>query len=150
MDRDTRKSIFKMKSQGLSNQAVASLLGLKKDTLHEFCKKYHLIGPSEVIRLNIIELEQQNIICPHCCGPIRQKKRGRRKRFCSEKCRRAWWKENEEARSKKPKALYSNHCLACGKYFIVYGNHRQKYCSRACYLNHRYRREKDGVQKDKY
>jgi len=150
MDEETRKSIFKMKSQGLRNYAVASMLGLKKDTLHEFCKKYHLCGPEEVIRLNIIELVQHNIICPQCYGPIRHKKRGRRKRFCTEKCRRAWWKEHEEARNRNPKSWYSNQCLACGKYFVVYGNHCQKYCNRECYLNHRYRREQDGIQKDKY
>lgn len=145
MDKETRKSIFELKSQGVSNKVVAAVLGLKKETLLEFCKKYHLIGTAEVIQLNIIELKRQSIICPQCYGPIRQKKRGRKKRFCSDACRRAWWKENAEAKKREFEAWYSRKCPTCEKAFIVYGNAHQKYCSRTCYINHRYRREQDGI-----
>lgn len=36
------------------------------------------------------------------------------------------------------KAVYTHTCAGCGREFTAYGNARRKYCSHACYINHRF------------
>ena len=70
------------------------------------------------------------------CGAFVAQPTGRReKKFCSDKCRMAWWNSHPEAINKK--AYYTLVCEECGKEFESYGNNRRKYCCRNCYLNAR-------------
>lgn len=70
------------------------------------------------------------------CGVFVAQPTGRReKKFCSDKCRMAWWNSHPEAINKK--AYYILVCEECGKEFESYGNNRRKYCCRNCYLNAR-------------
>lgn len=145
MDIETRKSVFEMRSQGIGIQSIAKTLGINSESLKEFCKRYHLMGPSEVVKLNIIEQERQHIICPECRKKITRKKRGRTKRFCSEVCRRTWWEKHGSQKLKQSSAIYHFECLGCGRAFSAYGNQNRKYCCHRCYINHRYRRESNGI-----
>ena len=67
------------------------------------------------------------------CGEFVLQPTGRReKKFCSDKCRMAWWNSHPEAINKK--AYYTLVCEECGKEFVSYGNNRRKYCCRSCSL----------------
>ncbi len=52
-------------------------------------------------------------------------------KFCSDKCRMAWWKAHPDQLNRK--AIYHMVCAHCGQPFDSYGNSHRKYCSRACY-----------------
>ena len=70
--------------------------------------------------------------CSVCGKEIRQKETGRPRKFCSDPCRRRYWKAHP-----KPEHWDSYHeqvCPVCGRtFFARHENKRQRrYCSRAC------------------
>ncbi len=72
-------------------------------------------------------------ICPNCGGLFSQNARGRRKKFCSEKCRTAWNHRHPNPANWKNTSR-TCICPQCGKEFIAtreYGQLR-KYCSIPC------------------
>ena len=74
--------------------------------------------------------------CPKCGKPITQVPGRKHKRFCSDKCRNAWW--NSHLDLVKHKTTHTYVCPNCGKEFTVYGGRKRKYCCHACYIAHRF------------
>ena len=140
-----KETVYKLRLQGLGYKAVARELLLSVDAVKSYCKRHHLNGPPEAVQRNVQVIEEQRGLCPHCKQPIRQKKRGRSKRFCCDDCRYAWWKAHPEISSKNETALYPYTCEHCGKKFTIYGNKNRKYCSHACYIKARFWGEEDGI-----
>ena len=72
--------------------------------------------------------------CPECGKEVVQNARGRRKRFCSDKCRYAWKNKHQNPENWK---RMSYICPVCNKEFRDrgYGKIQRKYCSRSC-ANH--------------
>ena len=60
----------------------------------------------------------------------------KRKMFCSDACRVAWWNCHKDLVTRK--AVYMIPCAGCGKVFKSYGNRNRKYCSHGCYINARF------------
>ena len=81
----------------------------------------------------VIREDEYVDICPNCGGLFSQNARGRRKKFCSTKCRTAWnHRHPNKARWKDTSRTVI--CPQCGKEFTAtreYGRLR-KYCSRSC------------------
>ncbi len=81
----------------------------------------------------VIRPDEYVDICPNCGGLFSQNDRGRRKKFCSEKCRTAWNHRHpnpEKWKDTRREVI----CPQCGKTFTAtreYG-HLRKYCSHAC------------------
>ena len=69
-------------------------------------------------------------------GAIVQTPGRKRKRFCSDACRNAWW--NAHLSLVKRKAVRTVVCAGCGQPFEAYGRTPRKYCSHACYVAHRF------------
>lgn len=65
------------------------------------------------------------------CGAILKNADSRKKKFCSAKCRMAWWNTHQEYVMRT--AYYSFVCPQCGKTFTAYGNAKRVYCSRECF-----------------
>lgn len=85
--------------------------------------------------------------CPQCGGAVSQNGTGRRKKFCSERCRNLWWSEHQ-----KPEHWVSAQmktCPVCGKAFLsgkeLY--RPRKYCSHACSNRARAKDYKNVIQK---
>ena len=148
MNEVQRKEIFELRGLGYGYKSIARELGLSGDAVKSYCKRHHLNGPGEVVKLNIQVLEKRNIICPQCRKPIKQKGRGRARRFCSDECRRKWWQDNPQERNRKETATYKYTCSHCGKDFSSYGNKQRKYCSHDCYIKSRFWSEEDGIQEN--
>jgi orotate phosphoribosyltransferase-like protein len=54
MIEEQRKGIFKLRSQGLGYiKTIARELRLSSDTVKGYCKRHHLNGPGEVVKLNV-------------------------------------------------------------------------------------------------
>ena len=140
-----KEKIYKLRLQGVGYKAIAKELSLSADAVKAYCKRQHLNGPSEVVQLNAEVIQENNALCLNCKNPIRQKKYGRRKKFCSDACRYAWWNENQDQRSTNEAALYHFTCLHCGKQYSAYGNKRRKFCSHDCYIKDRFWGDEDGV-----
>ena len=140
-----KETIYKLRLQGLGYKAIARELLLSVDAVKGYCKRHHLNGPPEAVHLNVQVIEEHHGLCPYCKQPIRQKKRGRSKRFCSDVCRYTWWKVHPENSDRKEAATYPYTCQHCGNRCISYGNKTRKYCSHACYIKARFGGEEDGV-----
>ena len=90
-------------------------------------------GRAESLQEEVIRPDEYVDICPNCGGLFSQNARGRRKKFCSEKCRTAWNHRHPNPEKWKNTAR-TCICPQCGKEFIAtreYGQLR-KYCSVAC------------------
>lgn len=73
-------------------------------------------------------------VCRYCGKSIEKQTTGRRRIYCSEKCRRAWWKNHL--------SLYKHECMFCGKKFES-SSKTQKFCSHDCYIGDRFWRKED-------
>lgn len=82
-----REEIRKLRLNGLGYKMIAKLVGSKENNVHEFCKAHGLAGSAELVRLNYPIWCKQNSRCPICGAKIIQPKTGRRKKFCSGRCR---------------------------------------------------------------
>ncbi|MEG2198106.1 MAG: RNA polymerase subunit sigma-70 [Cellulosilyticaceae bacterium] len=133
-----KQKIYELRLQGLGYKAIATVLGLSRDSVRSYCKRHHLSGPKEVIKLNTPLIEKNHVFCLKCNTTLTQKGKGRHRKFCSNECRRSWWIENQDKRIRKQNAFYTFTCSYCKKEFEVYGNNSRKYCSHSCYINARF------------
>lgn len=70
--------------------------------------------------------------CPNCGAAVTQPKRGRRKVFCSDRCRFQW--KNRHPKPENWKTTRKAVCPVCGKEFLAFREYIQprKFCSRIC------------------
>ena len=133
-----RAMIRQLRLDGVGYKGIAAQLNLSRDVVRNFCKKNGLEGDGVVVDLNFEVKKQTGVLCMNCAKPLGKTKRGRAKRFCSEPCRRSWWKENPDKKTMKASAMYKMVCPCCGQEFISYGNKNRKYCSHECYIKDRF------------
>ena len=143
MTDEQQSKIKELRLKGLGYKAIATQIKLTRDVVRNYCKHHGLQGDACIVALNHELKIKSNIVCLCCQKPLRQKGRGRKKKFCSETCRRKWWKEHQEARKGKDTAFYTFICAHCGKPFKVYGNQNRKYCCHDCYIKDRFWREEE-------
>lgn len=135
---DTQAAQVKeLRLKGMGYRAVAEALGLSRDIVRNYCKTNGLGGYAAAAMRNVQEREADGNICLCCGRELIQQENGRPRKFCSEKCRRQWWKTHPEEGNQK--AMYTKACARCGKEFTAYGNNHRKYCSHDCYIRARFR-----------
>lgn len=127
-----KEQISTLRAAGASFGKIASALGMSINTVKSYCKR-NLVS-SEVLPAPKAATHTDR--CPQCNAPLVQTPGHRQKRFCSPKCRMAWWKAHPDAMQQKK--LTSVECQHCGTAFLQYGSRPRKFCSRGCYLSHRH------------
>ena len=135
-----KKMIREYRLKGVGYRAIGSRLGIPRDTVRDYCKQHGLFGSAEVAALNAAERMGKREACAYCFKPIQQKETGQPRKFCSEQCRKKWWKEHPEA--KKKRAYYQSRCRFCGKSFVAFGARKRTYCTDCKYLQRHERRKK--------
>ncbi|WP_411680071.1 helix-turn-helix domain-containing protein [Clostridium thailandense] len=131
-----KEKIQKLRQEGQSYSKIASALNISENTIKSYCRRNNL-GATESTKTKT-EKEIYSS-CKHCGKPLTYGTKGQPKKFCSEECRRLWWKANDSKLDKK--AYYHLSCAECGKEFESYGNKNRKFCSHACYINRRFKKE---------
>ena len=131
--------VKEMRLKGMGYRAIAEALGLSRDIVRNHCKAKGMGGHVEAAAKNLQERAEDNGMCVCCGKEITQPGTGRPRRFCSEKCRRQWWKTHPQERSRK--ALRTKECECCGREFSFHGSRDPKYCSHECYIKARFRRD---------
>ena len=114
-----------LRGKGESYASIADDLGISENTVKSYCRRNNI---------DIAIKQEQSVAtntCSNCGCPLRHTPGAKHKRFCSDKCRMAWWKAHPEALDRK--AVYHFVCPTCGGSFEAYGNANRKYCSRACF-----------------
>ena len=120
MDYLTEKAITQLQFQGYGYRRIANLLNLPVETVKSHCKR-HPLTPAKAEKLSL---------CLQCGADVGQKPHRKKKRFCSDKCRSAWWNAHPADSPGKTAAV----CQFCGKEFPSYPVKNRKFCSRACYF----------------
>ena len=126
MNQQQKEKIIKMRRDGLSYSKISTALGISENTVKSFCRRNNLGSANKEFFF-----QRDGILCRQCRTPLIQTAGVKQKRFCSDKCRMAWWNDPPEAVNRK--AIYTFTCPICGRDFESYGNKKRKYCSRACY-----------------
>ena len=135
--------IKELRMKGAGYRSIASILGLSRDIVRNYCKANGMEGFAQATLQNLHERMAEGKACVCCGKEIIQPESGRPRRFCSDKCRRQWWKTHPEAA--KRKAIYTKTCARCGNVFEAYGDNRRKYCNHDCYIKDRFWRDEDGI-----
>lgn len=134
---DMQKSqIINMRADGIGYRAIAKELDISENTIKSFCRRNNLTKTESVVVVTIPERASEKVICKNCGKIVPQNDKRKKKQFCSDKCRMAWWNSHrEEVHHKKITTVV---CPGCNKKFQVYGNTDRKYCSHACYIIDRF------------
>jgi len=126
MNGKQKTEVRKMRTAGVSYARIAGTLGISENTVKSFCRRNGLGSEAKVeAALSSLEL----LYCVHCGTPLKHTVGARKRRFCSDKCRAAWWNLNPDKHSSAREFI----CENCGRVFKAYGSRERKYCSRACY-----------------
>lgn len=108
-----KEQIIELRNQGLSYREISKRLGISRSTIFSICKKAN---------------EEQHQCCKNCNILLKQSSGHRQKVFCSDKCRKEFWRKN---RSNYTINNYST-CLTCGNEFLYHDSRIRKYCSLNC------------------
>ncbi|MPN04741.1 hypothetical protein SDC9_151988 [bioreactor metagenome] len=136
---EQKEQILKLRKEGYGYKSIASILQISRDSVRNECKKHNLTGYGQKVQEDIAEPISINMKCLYCQKEINKvEQKGRRAKFCSDKCRRTWWNEHPECKDKKESAWYTFTCGNCGKEFKAYGNKNRKFCSIRCSTEYRF------------
>jgi len=135
MTNEQKDMVESLRSAGYSYTEMARLLDISVNTIQSFCRRKKITP----VKRNSKNPDQERLkVCKSCGKLLPPAGKGQPKRYCSDECRRRWWKENPAQLERK---AYSVHvCSACGEEFTSYGNQNRKFCSHACYISHRFKR----------
>ena len=111
-----KHQINMLRGKGATYSDISTKLGLSENTIKSHCRRNNIGTFCEV--------------CAECGENLLHIPKKKRKRFCSDNCRMAWWAKNPEARTHR--AVYNFVCNQCQKPFTAYGNDKRKYCSMGC------------------
>ena len=133
MTNNEKEKIKLLRENGYSYSRISVVLDISENTIKAFCRRNNLGG---IKGSQVNDKKEKNEKCKQCGTQLKQSSQGARKKFCSDKCRRQWWKEHDFCIDRK--AYYKLTCETCGKHFESYGNKNRKYCSHNCYINNRF------------
>lgn len=119
-------------ADGLGYRAIARKIGSCPSSVCSYLKS------KAVQKMNFVPPRKPDgITCPVCEAPLEQPARGRRKYFCSGKCRSQYWVNKHDG-----SIQYT--CIHCGKLFNTTHSTR-KFCSPECYFDHRFNRGENNA-----
>lgn len=143
-----REQVREMRMSGEECKSIAEQTGIPEGQVIVYCLQLGLpvSGPCRLMKLSPEDEawlryrrgKPEGRICPVCWKPLIQPYRGRRKRFCSSRCKDKWW--NDKRGNEKEKHGREAVCENCGKPFIAVNekSRERRFCSRDCYFEFRY------------
>ena len=93
MTEKQKAEIARMRSDGVSYKQISDVLSLSVNTIKSYCK-----------RNNILKTDSEKSLyasCLQCGNPVIQKEKTKRRKFCSDVCRRKWWNAHPEQVNRK-------------------------------------------------
>lgn len=123
MTNEESLKIEELQREGHGYKKIALMLDLPVNTVKSFIRRHPVNQPTAPA------LQARG--CLNCGSPVVQIPGKKEKKFCSDRCRMAWWNAHPERVNRK--AFYAATCAHCGREFKAYGNRGRKYCSRLCF-----------------
>ena len=124
-----------LRMQGMSHTKIAGITGLTRGIINNIARGVGKVEENKTVVSRI----QQGQACAYCGISMNQHDGpGRPRRFCSEHCRRQYWRLHRSEQLRRADKLYLRTCAYCGKTFQIYGKNDRKYCCREHYRLHFY------------
>lgn len=121
-----KRQIEDMRISGMGYKSIAARLSLSVNTVKSYLRNHPVTATTDTPT------------CPVCGSLIVNTPHKRKRKYCSDHCRMTWW-NNHRDRVYVSAEHFSN-CMNCGKTIISYGSVKRLYCSRTCYIDHRFGR----------
>ena len=134
MTEQNKADIERLRVAGHSYTQIAEILHLSRNTVKSICQRY---GFQPGVTL---EIEKESSICQNCGIQMIQTEGQKHRNFCSDACRRAWWKTHRDLGKKK--TAIQVRCVSCDRIFEDYTRNHRKYCCHACYIRDRFGEKK--------
>lgn len=127
MTEKQRTAITLMRSHGVPYARIARHLELNANSVKTYCLRNHVIISPELEQVD----DPEGIWCLNCVQEITLRKGSK---FCSQDCRRTWWKHHRTLTSQEIT------CANCGQHVTVTSSNKapRKYCSHPCFIQHRF------------
>lgn len=139
MTNEEQERIVELRLKGLGYKAIANEIGtISKESVRYYCKTHGLSGSASLVTMNYDLHREMPNHCKNCGVKLVRNTHSGVKLFCSDACRRSWWKNNPDRDAQSKKKRYECKCTYCHGTFISYGKPDRKYCSRECYVKHRF------------
>ena len=106
MTQDQINTINQMRRDGYGARKIAKSTGIPFETVKSHLRRHPDI-PTDGDR------------CRYCGAQIQSTPKRRPRKYCSDKCRLAWWKEHSDELNRK--AFYPRICPNCGQSYMAYG-----------------------------
>ena len=129
MTNEQRMIVSALRAQGMGYGAIARKVGISENTVKSFCRRNAQKEDKPVTGAG-----EHRCLC--CGAPVAQQAGRKEKKFFSDKCRNKWWNAHLDQVDRR--AILEFICANCGRTFSVYGRTERKYCSHACYIQHRF------------
>lgn len=126
MTNEEIKKIKQLQMQGYGYKSIAIEVDLPVNTIKSYCRRHPVSQKTFIINKGF---------CQNCGEKIIPSLHCKEKKFCSDKCRVAWWTSHSKGSENKTQKKVV--CAYCGKEFISYPSKRRKFCSRTCFANAR-------------
>lgn len=127
-----KNEVWQMRLSGMSYRQIAEVTGFSENTIKSLCRR------NKMQEININENNNETLAhCKNCGNQLVQSRGHRQRKFCSDKCRFAWWHGKNAVVGRESPYFFS--CKNCGKEFISYGNKDRKYCCYNCYTLDRFK-----------
>ena len=134
MTEQNKADISRLRLAGHSYTQIAEILHLSRNTVKSVCQRY---GFKQGVTP---EIGRESGVCQYCEMRITQPQGRKHRNFCSDACRRAWWKTHRDLGKKK--TVVQVRCVFCGRMFEDYARNHRKYCCHACYIRDRFGKKK--------
>ena len=134
MTEQKKAGISRLRLAGHSYTQIAEILHLSRNTVKSVCQRYGFkkgVTP---------EIGRELGVCQNCGMRVTQPQGQKHRNFCSDACRRAWWKAHRD--SGKKKTAIQVRCASCGRMFEDYTRNHRKYCCHGCYIRDRFGEKK--------
>ncbi|RRD36692.1 hypothetical protein EII31_03805 [Leucobacter sp. OH2974_COT-288] len=125
-----KKKITRLRRAGIGYKSIGHILGIPEPKVKSFCQ-YHEVVKGEpaatVARF-----------CKYCAEPLDVEFARPNQKFCTPEHQKQWWAENRNQRKTTADTPATKLCEHCGREFPTDGKTSRRYCSRDCYIQHRF------------
>lgn len=96
MTEKQKKYIRDMRIEGHGYGKIANALFLSPNAVKDYCKRNGLSGFGKLVKLNV-DIDIQNKKVCKCCGKRLKHIKGKKKKtFCSDYCRKEYWRSTHD------------------------------------------------------
>ena len=100
MTEKQRRKVRKMRLDGIGYRHIATELAVSLNTVKSYCRRNMLTGNGAVVALNNDVMVDRRLVCKCCGRKLKHIKGKKRKVYCSDNCRKKYWKMKQEVKER--------------------------------------------------